>query len=219
MFVNGRRVITNAPGAVVRSVSENYTSTWHRGKTKFENICKSEDLVDCCEDVKVNGHAVATIKSYFPQSYGDEKGIGGGVKSGTINGKGVFITASPNVLASSLDGSIVNQPIVREGDLVVSNNGNCEPAPIEYLPAYQINNPCKAPPLEESADEGDEKLSIVVHGKNQPFYGHLVPHCKKTYTHVKAKLATDIDEKDTDGLAKRLTFTGLKQGEYAWGFY
>ena len=219
MFVNGRRVITNAKGAVVRSVSENYTSTWHRGKAKFENICKSEDLVNCCEDVKVDGHAVATIKSYFPQSYGDEAGIGGGVKSGTINGKGVFITASSDVFVSSLDGSIVNEPIVREGDLVVSNSGNCDPAPIEYLPAYQINNPCKAPALEDKPDSGQDSLSIVVHGKNQPFYGHLVTHCKQSYTHLKALLATDMDAKDTQGLAKRLTFKGLKQGNYAFGCY
>ncbi len=219
MFVNGRRVITNAPGAVVRSTSENYTDMRRKKSADYENLCKSEDLVDCCEDVMVDGHAVATIKSFFPQSTGDEGGMGGGVKSGTVNGKGVFTTASPDVFVSSLDGSIVNEPIVREGDLVISNNGNCEPAAIEYLPGHQIENPCQTPELKVKEDSAPASLTLVVHGRNQAFQGHFVAHCQLSKTYEKAVLATFEEPSDVKGLAKRLTFRGIRHTDFSFGFY
>ena len=218
MFVNGRRVITNAPGAVVRSTSKNYTDMKRKSSADYENLCKSEDLVDCCEDVMVDGHAVATIKSFFPQSTGDEGGVGGGVKSGTVNGKGVFITASPDVFVSSLDGSIVNEPIVREGDLVISNNGNCEPAAIEYLPGHQIENPCQPPKLKAKDDSGQSYLTLVVHGRHQAFHGHFVSHCQRSKTHDTAVLATHEDPNELQGLAKRLYFRGIKDAKFSFGF-
>lgn len=219
MFVNGRRVITNAPGAIVRSISKNYTTTWHRGTADYENICKSEDLQNCCEDVTVDGYAVATIDSFFPQSYGDEKGMGGGVKSGTINGKGVFKTASPDVFVSSLDGSIINAPVVREGDWVVSNAGNCDPAPIEFLPGYQINNPCQTPELKVSDDKTEYRLSLIVHGRNQHFYGHFVNYRHSDKTHNQSVLAEFDDKNDREGLAKRLYLNNVQHDNFSYGFY
>ncbi len=79
-------------------------------------------------NVTVDGYRVATIKSYFKKSYGDEH-TEGGVKSGTKGGPAYFTTASPNV-------SVKGNHIVRRGDLIIANNGNSEPgAWQENLPA------------------------------------------------------------------------------------
>ena len=163
VFVDGRRVITNAPGAIVKAKSKNFVNSKKNSVKTYDSICKSEDLVNCCKDVRIDGYPIATIDSFFTRSYGDEGGTGGGVKSGTINGSGRFITASKTTFVSSMDGTIVNVPVVREGDLVVSNCGNCEPAPIEFLPAYQIDNPCKPDGPIKCKEESNYHSRIVLH--------------------------------------------------------
>ncbi len=76
----------------------------------------AKDLENLCEDVRVNGHRVATIHSYFKKCYGDEMSEGG-VKSGTKGGSSHFITASPNV-------SHEGMRFVRRGDMIIANNRN-----------------------------------------------------------------------------------------------
>ena len=204
LFVNGRRVITKAPGAIVRSKSKNYTSPKRLFAKDYENICKSEDLENCCEDVKVDGYAVATLDSFFPQSYGDEAGSGGGVKSGTINGKGVFKTASPDTFVSSVDGSICNVPIIREGDLVVSNNGNCEPAPIEFLPGMAADNPFALPEPDFNLNEDVYHSSHIIHGRNLPIKGYIINYCPLLCKPMQGKNISFEDPKDVKGNSKRL---------------
>ena len=67
VYVDGRRVITNAPGAVVRSKSQNYTNSKRDTVQEYDNICKSEDLINCSDNYFIDGYAVATIDSIFPK--------------------------------------------------------------------------------------------------------------------------------------------------------
>lgn len=204
LFVNGRRVITKAPGAIVRSKSKNFTSPKRIFAKEYENICKSEDLENCCDDVKVDGFPVATLDSFFPQSYGDEAGSGGGVKSGTINGKGIFKTASPDLFVSSVDGSICNVPIIREGDLVVSNNGNCEPAPIEFIPGMVADNPFALPEPEFNLNQDIYHSAHIIHGRNLPMKGYVMNYCPLVKEPMQGKNLSFEDPKDVKGNSKRL---------------
>jgi hypothetical protein len=133
LFVDGKRVITNAKGAVVRAKTRNYTNHKLNSAKEYDSICYSEELVDYCTNYQLDGYYLATHLSYFPQSHGDE-GTGGGVRSGTVGGKGKFVTHSKSTCIFHPDGR--KGWIIREGDLVVTNNGNSKPTPIEYLEGY-----------------------------------------------------------------------------------
>lgn len=186
VYVDGRRVITSAPGAIVKSKSLNYTCPKKTSTAIYDNFCRSEDLVNCCEDVLIDGFPVATLDSFFPKSYGDELGLGGGVSSGTINGKAIFITASESAFVSSYDGkTIVDRPVIREGDLVISNSGNCNPAPIQFIDNYCVDNSASKNTSEQNQPKTNYQSRIVVHtGGKEPLLSCLIVGCYCVDTNV-----------------------------------
>jgi hypothetical protein len=80
--------------------------------------------------VIVNGNPACNKDSIFAVSTGDEPGSCGGVSSGTIKQKAEFITWSANVFFEG-------KPAVRQNDLMVSNNRNTPPAPVQQPGASQ----------------------------------------------------------------------------------
>jgi hypothetical protein len=89
----------------------------------YTNVARSADAAKTASTVFINGNPVCHQKSIFAVSTGDEPGNRLGVVSGTIKGKAEFVTGSPNVLIEGV-------PAVRQGDMMVSNNGNTAPMPL-----------------------------------------------------------------------------------------
>lgn len=122
VLANGRRIIHQAGGGKITAISVNYTGP-QQIPVAYPSIAEARNLTRGSTRVLINGFPVATMNSYIAFSKGDEAGTGGGIYSGTINGRAEFITHSP-------DTYIEGSPVIREGDLGVSNCRNTEPAPI-----------------------------------------------------------------------------------------
>ena len=99
----------------------------------YNNVAKSEDAAQTAHSVFVNGQPICHKKSIFSKSTGDEAGDQKGQKSGTIQGKAEFITASSNILIEGI-------PAVRDKDLMVSNNRNTPPAPLKQSGGQAAQN-------------------------------------------------------------------------------
>ena len=90
----------------------------------------SSDSAKTAGTVIVNGNPACNQLSIFSKSTGDEPGSCGGVNSGTIKGIAEFVTYSPDVFIEGL-------PAVRQTDLMISNNRNTPPAPLQQPGAAQ----------------------------------------------------------------------------------
>jgi len=118
----------------------------------FTNIAKSEDAADTSTTTFVNGNPICNAKSYFAVSSGDEAGTCGGVNSGTIKGKAEFLTFSSNIFDNGI-------PVVRAGDMMVSNNRNTPPAPLMQPGAGMPPNIADEGPTELEAAEKPFEVS------------------------------------------------------------
>ncbi len=94
----------------------------------YPNVATSSDAENTASSVLINGNPACNLKSNFSQSTGDEAGDKKGIASGTTQGKAEFLAGSFNVL---IEGS----PAVRQNDLMVSNNKNTPPAPLNQAGA------------------------------------------------------------------------------------
>jgi hypothetical protein len=81
------------------------------------NTVVAADLEDCAATVTIEGERVATIKSHFAKSTGNEvsRSTGGGVISHATQGMAFFLTASMDVI-------IEGERAVRDGDLTSHNH-------------------------------------------------------------------------------------------------
>ena len=125
--VNGRTAVHAGSQGVLTTVDVCKTP----GKCRpvaYTNVARSTDSARTATTVFVNGNPICHKQSIFAVSSGDEPGRCGGVRSGTIKGKAEFLTASPNVF-------VEGKPVVRQFDLMVSNNRNTPPAPLQQPPA------------------------------------------------------------------------------------
>lgn len=123
VLFNGRTAVHVGSDGTLTTQDDCYTGP-ERQVVTYQNIAKSKDAANTAKTVFINGHPVCHKESYFSKSYGSEAGDGGGVKSGTICGKAEFVTSSSNVFIEGI-------PAVRQGDLMVSNNRNTPPAPLQ----------------------------------------------------------------------------------------
>ena len=123
VLVNGATVVHAASNGILVTQDVCLT-TDDEVPIVYQNVAKSQDAANTENEVLVNGNPICTKESYFSKSTGDEGGDHHGVKSGTIQGRAEFITASPNVF-------INGKPTVRQGDLMVSNNRNTPPAQLQ----------------------------------------------------------------------------------------
>lgn len=84
---------------------------------------KADDKLNYSPDVRANGKVIKRQDSKFSCCYGDEPGVGKGVKSGTVGDVVEPVTSSSIVRANGI-------PIQRYTDSCTLNNGN---APGEYI--------------------------------------------------------------------------------------
>jgi len=129
VFINGRTVVHCKSAGQVFSTSVNLTGTLQI-PIPYINRALSKDAVNAAKTIFVEGNPLCHKQSYFSCSKGDEAGSFGGIFSGTVNGRAEFITGSANVF---LEG----QAAVREGDLMVSNYRNTEPAQLQQSQGLQ----------------------------------------------------------------------------------
>ncbi|MBN2690207.1 MAG: DUF4150 domain-containing protein [Gammaproteobacteria bacterium] len=122
VLVNGRTTVHWDSGGMLTTVDICLTGD-DKVPIPYENKAYSRDAENCAENVFVAGNPICIKESYFAKSYGDEAGDGGGIKSGTTQGKAEFTTASENVFVNGV-------AVVRARDLMVSNNRNTEPVPL-----------------------------------------------------------------------------------------
>lgn len=87
------------------------------------NVARSSDAASTAGSVVINGNPACNLQSNFSKSTGDQPGNKKGIVSGTTKGKAEFILGSFDVL-------IEGKPAVRQGDLMISNNKNTPPAPL-----------------------------------------------------------------------------------------
>lgn len=84
---------------------------------------KADDKSNYSPDVRSNGQVIKRQNSTFSRCYGDEPGVGRGVKSDTVGDIVEPVTSSPIVKANGI-------PVQRHSDKCTLNNGNC---PGEYI--------------------------------------------------------------------------------------
>ena len=144
VVINGRTSVHAGSGGVLTTTDVCKTPRKCRPQT-YTNIAKSSDSANTASTVIVNGNPACNQPSNFAVSTGDEPGSCGGVSSGTIKQKAEFITFSGNVFFEG-------KPAVRQNDLMVSNNRNTPPAPVQQPGAAQPPSlsPKGAGSLEES---------------------------------------------------------------------
>ena len=124
VLINGRTAVHAGSGGVLTTVDVCLTKI---GKSTvpipYTNIARSKDAAQTASTVFINGHPVCHKNSIFAKSTGDEPGNRKGIKSGTTTEKAEFVTASSNVYIEGI-------AAVRQGDYMVSNNGNTAPMPL-----------------------------------------------------------------------------------------
>ena len=124
VLINGRTAVHAGSGGTLTTIDVCRTKIGKKiVNIAYTNIARSSDAAQTAATVFINGHPVCHQKSIFAVSTGDEPGDHLGVVSNTIKGIAEFITASSNVFIEGV-------PAVRQGDMMVSNNGNTAPMPL-----------------------------------------------------------------------------------------
>ena len=129
VVINGRTAVHAGSGGVLQTVDVCKTPRKCRG-VAYTNIAVSSDSAKTAGTVIINGNPACKQDSIFAVSTGDEPGSCGGVSSGTIKQKAEFVTWSNNVFFEG-------KPATRLQDLMVSNNRNTPPAPVQQPGASQ----------------------------------------------------------------------------------
>jgi hypothetical protein len=122
VLINGRTAVHKDSNGTLTTIDPCYTGPQQQ-IVNYQNVAKSRDATNTAKTVFINGNPVCHKESYFARSYGSEAGDGGGVISKSRCGKAEFVTASENVFIEGI-------AAVRQGDLMVSNNRNTQPAPL-----------------------------------------------------------------------------------------
>ncbi len=156
VLINNRTSVHKGSGGVLTTADQCKVPSKCRPRM-FTNIAQSSSAAKTASTVLVNGNPACHKDSIFAVSTGDEPGSCGGVKSGTIAQKAEFISWSDNVY-------IEGKPAVRQFDLMVSNNRNTPPAPLQQ-PGAQVPPALKpeGPPPPAAGEEMHEVI-ISVYG-------------------------------------------------------
>jgi uncharacterized Zn-binding protein involved in type VI secretion len=157
VVINGRTAVHAGSGGIVITSDVCKVPNKCRANT-FTNVAKSSDAAQTAGSVIINGNPACHKDSIFAISSGDEPGSCGGVSSGTIKQKAEFVTFSNNVFIEGI-------PAVRQNDLMVSNNRNTPPAPVQQPGAGQPPSlsPQDAGALEESTLPDKHTAEVAGH--------------------------------------------------------
>ncbi|RFA27223.1 hypothetical protein CAI21_15360 [Alkalilimnicola ehrlichii] len=162
VLINGRSAVHAGSGGVVTTVDVCRTPS---GKgtddIPYTNVAQSADAGGTASSVKINGHPVCVRNSVFSKSMGDEAGRKGGIVSGTTQGQAEFVTASPNVFIEGV-------PAVRMGDMMVSNNRNTPPEPLQQPGGTPPPDLAAGDPQAQEPDEGPDHHGLEIKGGNLP---------------------------------------------------
>ncbi|REL26651.1 DUF4150 domain-containing protein [Thalassotalea euphylliae] len=124
VLINGKTAVHQDSGGVLQTVDVCLTTIGTSAvPIAYPNVAQSSDAASTASSVKINGNPACHLNSNFSKSTGDQPGDKKGVASGTTEGKAEFILGSFDVF-------IEGKPAVRQGDLMVSNNKNTPPAPL-----------------------------------------------------------------------------------------
>ncbi|HHO68605.1 MAG TPA: DUF4150 domain-containing protein, partial [Gammaproteobacteria bacterium] len=195
VVINGRTAVTAGSGGVLSSVDVCKTPRRCRPQP-YINVARSADAAKTAGSVIINGHPVCHEDSIFSVSTGDEPGTCGGVKSGTIKQKAEFLDGSP-------DTYVEGKKLVRQFELMTSNNRNTPPAPLMQAGAGRppAIRPEGAAGLEESALP--HKLEPLLVGNRLPHFltGRLTALGKDSGRRYESKLgASEAIGADAFGL-------------------
>ncbi len=125
LLINGRSSVHAGSGGTLTTLDVCRTPRGDSCPPRvYTNVAKSADAAQTASTVKVNGNPACTKESIFTKSSGDQPGRCGGVNSGTLRAKAEVVTSASNVL-------IEGQGALRQFDLMVSNNRNTPPAPLQ----------------------------------------------------------------------------------------
>ncbi|MBB71232.1 MAG: hypothetical protein CMF50_02385 [Legionellales bacterium] len=172
VFINGRSAVHAASGGVLTTTSINYTGAKRKPVT-YRNIAQVADLANTAASVFINGNPVAHGQSIVSRSSGDEAGDKGGIYSGTVNGRAEFLTASPNVM-------IEGQGAARQHDLMVSNHGNTEPAPLQQAGLTNTTTVIESDVDVSTNEDTNYCIHWDIFGPNDgDLVGELVAQCKQ----------------------------------------
>lgn len=166
VVINGRTAVHAGSGGVLNTVDVCKVPNKCRAQT-FNNVAVSSDSAKTAGSVIVNGNPACHKDSIFALSSGDEPGSCGGVSSGTIKQKAEFITFSNNVFIEGI-------PAVRQNDLMVSNNRNTPPAPLQQPGAAQPPALSPQGAGELKATTEPDKHVVEIAGANQWLLKSLV---------------------------------------------
>jgi len=133
----------------------------------YTNIAKSQDSAMTAKSVKINGNPACVLTSNFAVSTGDEAGTCGGTISGTIKGMAEFISASPNIIIEGV-------PVVRQNDMMISNNKNTPPMPLQQPGAGKPPEIADEGPVELEESEVKQQLSVEIVGNAMHFLNTIV---------------------------------------------
>tara|TARA_R110000868_G_scaffold380784_4_gene647052 strand:+ start:44280 stop:48962 length:4683 start_codon:yes stop_codon:yes gene_type:complete len=124
VYINGKPAIYRNSGAILTNHNDVCYKGPNQNQVTYTNVATSATADNCASTVFINGQPACHKNSIFKTSKGDKSGDHFGVISGTVEGQANFVTASPNVFIEGI-------PAVRHGDLMVSNNHNTPPAPVQ----------------------------------------------------------------------------------------
>jgi hypothetical protein len=125
LLVNGRSSVHAGSGGTLSTIDVCNTPSGNSCPPRvYTNIAVSSDADKTATSVKVNGNPACTEDSIFSKSSGDDPGRCGGVRSGTLRAKAEVVTSASNVLMEG-------KGALRQFDLMVSNNQNTPPAPVQ----------------------------------------------------------------------------------------
>ncbi|POO56710.1 PAAR-like domain-containing protein [Agrobacterium rosae] len=94
---------------------------------------KADDKTNYSPNVRSNGLVIKRQDSKFFRCYGDEPGVGKGVKSGTVEDVVEPVTSSAIVRANGI-------PVQRHADKCTLNNGNC-PGEYVHVKSTEVHSP------------------------------------------------------------------------------
>lgn len=139
--VNGRSVVHKDSGGVSTAFPDVCKTPGPAGPIPipYPNVAKSSDTAQGSATVEVEGNPLAVKDSCFSTSTGDEAGsAGGGVASGTTQGKAEFVSYS-------FDVKVEGKGVARALDLLVHNNKNTPPTPLVQPPLVARGQAPEAP--------------------------------------------------------------------------
>ena len=168
VLFNGRTAVHKGSEGVLTTVDVCLTKVGKSVKPiPYTNIARSADATRTATTVFINGHPVCHKQSIFATSTGDEPGNRLGVKSHTIKGIAQFVTASPNIFIEGI-------PVVRNGDLMVSNNCNTAPMPLVQPDAPRPAKNDAATPKYLDESEPEDIAPVSMSGFSLHIQGELI---------------------------------------------